>query len=311
MHRRITFTLSLLAAVTVHAQSDFLGLPTIGYLDNISDSSAIQRKAPYMPMASMGAQADDERFWTKRRISLSYAYTDTGPDRNTGDARAHSGVPEIYLESRTGLALDLAGLYSDIQQDFSVSETDSDTFAFSLQAAQELWRFIRPGDSASQLWLGIGGGYGGTETDVTIPGGTAEAQSDTFIISPHLIFTRGLTEKLTVLIVPAYTMVWSSADARPEDIDSERGQFTLTGRGDYGVTDRITLTAFAMWKQDVRIDIDGVPSSALDRHSWAEFGGGIRIAITEDIGLRTGYSYDAFHPDFDRHRFFVRLELGF
>ena len=86
---------------------------------------------------------------------------------------------------------------------------------------------------------------------------------------------------------------------------------TLTGRGDYGVTDHVILTGFATWKQDIHMDVDGVPASALDCHSWAEFGGSVRVSVTEDIGLRAGYSYEALHPDFDRHKFSLRLELGF
>ena len=106
-------------------------------------------------------------------------------------------------------------------------------------------------------------------------------------------------------------MAWANTEVGAADLDSEASLFTLTGRGDYGVTDNVILTGFATWKRDIDMEADGVSGSALDCHSWAEFGGTVRMAITDDIGLRAGYSYEAFHPEFNRHKFMVRLELGF
>ena len=298
-------------AISLHAQSDFLGLPVSGYLDNISNSAAIQRNAPYIPLASMGARKDDDRFWTKRRITMSYAYADTSVDGNSGDISTHSGVAEVYVESRTGLSLNLAGVYSGTKRDFSTGEADTDAGGFALQPAQELWRFLRPGDSDSQLWLGFGGGYRAIETDFTLSAGTATTEGDSLFISPNLIYVRKITERLSGLIIPAYTMEWQNTDFGSADVDSEASLFTLTGRGDYGVSEHVTLSGFATWKRDIHMEIDGVPSSALDCHDWAEFGGSVRVAITEDIGLRAGYSYEGLHPDFSRHKFGLRLELGF
>lgn len=312
MLRQVTFTLLILGAVTsVHAQSDFLGLPVSGYLDNISDSAAIRRNSPYVSPASMGTMKDDERFWPKKRLSLSYAFADRSVDGTIENAQRHSGIPELYLETRAGQSFHLAGLYTGDRQDFSTTELDTDVFGLTFQPAQELWRFLRPNDSASQLWVGLGTGYRATTTEFTFTNGTAELEGDSFFISPNLIYVREITERLSGMIVTAYTMEWRTTDTGTMDRDDERGLFTLTGRGDFGVTDKVTLTAFATWKQEVQVELDGVPSSNVDKNSWAEFGGSVRYAITEDIGLRAGYSYEAFHPNFDEHKVLLRLELGF
>jgi len=104
-------------------------------------------------------------------------------------------------------------------------------------------------------------------------------------------------------------MSWATTDVGPRDLESEAGLFTLTGRADYGVTDNVTLSGFATWKRDVHLEVDGV--AAADSENWAEFGGGVRVLLTEDIGVRAGYSFEALHPNFERHKFMVRLELGF
>jgi hypothetical protein len=180
-----------------------------------------------------------------------------------------------------------------------------------VQPAQEVWRFLRPGDVDSQLWLGFGAAYRSMETEFNLPLAAFETEGESFFIGPSLVYARKITERLTGLIVPTYTMAWANTEVGTADFDSDASLFTLTGRGDYGVTDNVILTGFATWKRDIDMDVDGATAGALDCHSWAEFGGTLRVAITEDIGVRAGYSYEAFHPDFNRHKFLVRLELGF
>ena len=311
MIKKVTSTLLLLGtAVSTFGQSDFLGLPTSAYLNNISDSAAIQRGAPYVPMAAMGTYADDERFWQMKRLSLSYAYAKTSFDGESHGPCTHSGVAELYAESRLGQSLNLAGVYATTHEELPGAEADTDEFAFGAQAAQEFWRFLCPDDKSSRLWAGFGFGYGVMNTDFMLPGGVAEVDGDSFHITPNLIYVRGITDRLTAMVIPAYVMEWGNTDFGPVDFDAEASRFTLTGRADYGVTDRVILTGFGTFKRDIHMEIEGRPSN-LDCHSWAEFGGGVRVAITEDIGLRAGYSYEAFHPDFDRHKFSALLELGF
>jgi hypothetical protein len=71
------------------------------------------------------------------------------------------------------------------------------------------------------------------------------------------------------------------------------------------------LTGFATWKREIHKEVDGVSSMFLECEDWAEFGGSLRVAITDDIGVRVGYSFETLHPAFDRHKFAARLELGF
>lgn len=308
---KATVTLLMLGTATAFAQSDFMGLPISAYLNNISDSAAIKRGAPYVPMSAMGMQPDDDRFWTTKRLSLSYVYAKTGLDRDADDPCTHAGVGEVYMESRLGQSLNFAGVYAGTTEDLSPGEAETDQFGFSVQPAQELWRFFCPDDKWSQLWAGFGIGYRTFNTDVTVPGGTGEADGDSYYITPNLIYVRGITERLTAMVIPAFIMEWGNRDFGPFDIDTEASGFALTGRADYGVTDNVILTGFATYKRDLHMDVEGVPSSNLDCHSWAEFGGAVRFGITDDIGLRAGYSYEAFHPDFDRHKFSALLELGF
>jgi hypothetical protein len=300
-----SLVVSIAAVATGHAQTEFLGLPVSAYLDNISDSAALQRGATYVPLAAMGAMTDDERFWTKRRISLSYAFHDTRFD--TSDAETHAGVAELFLESRHGQALNLAFSYANVTEEngFGIAEADSTGVAGEL--AQELLRFLCPDQRASQLWAGFSAGYGSIETELNTPLGSGRFEHDAHHFGPNLVFAQGITDRLTALVIPAYTMEWVDTDFG----DSEGSLFTLTGRADFGVTDNVILTGFATWKQETHKEIDRVPSAFVNCEEWAEFGGSVRVSFTEDIGVRVGYSYETLHPNFDRHKFAARLELGF
>ena len=98
MRKQLTISLSLIAAATTYGQSDLLGLPVSAYLDNVADSTAVQSGAKTARPGLLGVE-EGERFFSKRRFSISYAYVNVDRDSRVDiDDSTHSAVPELYLE---------------------------------------------------------------------------------------------------------------------------------------------------------------------------------------------------------------------
>lgn len=299
------------ATLNVSAQTEFLGLPGSSYIDNIADSQAIKLGLLADPH---GKKTDQERFWTMRKVSATYAFEQVEVKRRDFDNDSHAFVPELYLESATGFSLNIGGLYlrQSIDDNFFGVEVDSNTYGVSVQPAYDvftLWaRENRPEClEHSRLIAGLGLTYGRTETEYDFnffffP--IREVESDTFLLSPNLVFVQPITEYVTAFLIPAYTMAWTRTDDfGGSDLDS--GLLTVTARGDYKAAEGCFVSAFATWKRNTH----SKPSAPLT--DWAEFGGQARFDLSQHFALRVGYGFEAFHPAFEAHRVFARLEVGF
>lgn len=308
---RLLTVFSTLITFTASAQSEFLGLPATSYIDNIAD----------FRLSGDEERADIERFWTTRIFSGTYSYAHVDGKKSRGIRQeSHAFVPEAYLESGSGWILNVGGLYvhdSAREKSFFSTETEDDSYAISIQPAYDLFHvWEREGRpellEQSRLIAGVAGAYGHTEGDLELhtwffpPTVKYKTRADSYLLSPNLVFAQPFSDRLLALLIPAYTFTWSDSKIRGTSVDSHTAYhyFSLTGRGDYKVCERLVATVFATWTLDTHHSLGRV-----DR-DWVEVGGQFHYALNNRMGLRAGYSYE-YYPDFRVNRCFAGLQAGF
>jgi hypothetical protein len=308
MEKKNLLLLAILTATAINAigQSVSLGLPGSSYIDNIADSSEA---------------AVEDRFWTTRSVSATYSFlhVDGFSEQDT-----HAFVPELYLQSATGLSLNIGGVYAHSSSSRAISffgsKTTWDAYGISIQPAYDtlaLWNQQNRPEflEHSKLIAGLGLAYIHRDVQehynynfapVPFNHRSVEFQTDGFLLNPNLVFVQPVGEKFITFLIPAYSMEWSRAEYEGGTrSDSDYGYFTLTARGDYKVAERLSVSAFATWIREITSRPAGI------NDDWAEFGGQLRFAIGERMSLRAGYSYEAFHPYFEAHHCFGRFEANF
>lgn len=284
------------------AQSGFGGLPGGSYLDNVADSSAVKqgnRLVPFGVIAPPGVtNAYDERpYWSSRRISVGYNFT--REVYRSRDVETHGVTPELYLESKAGLGLNLGVSYAQTLPQDSGYSVESERVGVSALPAQELLRFFGKPER-TELWLGVALGYRWTDSKVATPGfigGGGSYTTDSFSVEPNLVLGHAVSDRLRAMLVPSYGLRWDEGD----NGSFNSGVFHLLGRLDFSICQQAILTAFAQWNSP--IDPGG--------KDWAEFGGSIRAALCPRSGFRVGYSYEAFLDNVDIHHAFARFEFSF
>jgi hypothetical protein len=322
MHSKVTAWLTILSftCLGVYAQ-DFIGLPSSAYIDNVSDSAAIDQPNPavnplvmnhYLSLLQQsqlaGTEAPPEPFFVKRRASFTYSFARTDSKlADNAKTDAHGITPELYLESERGFSLNFGLGYQHLSKDDNKqTHVDANIYSVSIQPAQEVLGLLDI--TTMHLTAGIAFNYG--RADVTsFQTNRSDSTSDAFAIGPNLAFVYPITTKLTAIAVPAYTMQWKETESGGNSIDTHSGLFTFQGRADYSPCKKATFTVNATWKHD--IDQKVFPSQTAVFRDWAEFGGSVRVALTPTAGVRVGYSYEAFRNDFETHKALIRLEMGF
>ena len=299
-----------------HGQSDFVSVPGSAFLDNIADSTLARNN----PSAASGVNAfvqrtESESLITQRRFTLGYAYGQI--DSKLSDhavTENHSVTPDLYLATKNGISLDTSFIYQNTsKEDNKPSHLHGNTYGIVAQPGYDLWRLIHPpggGTPANQLVLATALGYKRGDSTLQTTAASQASDADTYVLGPSLTFAHVFSDTLQGFLASSYTEAWKeNHPSGAASSESRTGLFALQARVDYKLMPELTATLSSTWKHDV--DQTPSPGKPVALRDWAEFGASLRYAVSSNVLLKAGYSYEAFRPDYESHNVVASVLISF
>jgi hypothetical protein len=322
-----TAFISLVLITVAQGQIDSTSAPSDTYIDNIVDSTiaettqvettaALKNRGPFLAPSPTPSPS-----WLKV-VSMTYNFSDGNSKLSDGTETVGNSVKtELYLESPSQFALTSSFAFQNLSRTDNFGNlSDTDVYTFSLQPAHDFPQLLHLIDPAikkeARLIPGLGLGYSRFEGDSSGKSGRFTSEADAYSISPNVVFSYPFLDekgvKVTTLIVnPTYTMQWKdTTKSGGREISTNAGLFTLLGRVDHRIAEGWSGTISTTWKHDVNQKV--APGQTARLRDWAEFGVALRYEIIKNVmKIKWGYSYEAFHSDFDTHKVTAAAEMAF
>ena len=231
-----------------------------------------------------------------RRPALSlysdYSYINSDDSRLLGsDTRTHSVTigGDIVLGGDWLLGMNYAFSAGSSSRDIFGSSDDTDANFLSLYAAKSFWRFLS---------VGVVGGWGRTEHDISTVAGDIGARTDTWSVSPFLAATYAVGP-VTTSLTTMYS--WENDRTRSAfaTLDDHTGKFSVALRTTYAATERLRLQASAKFTT-IPEGLNSTPGLPESR-SWATFGARVSYFVMAPLEIYAGYAYDAFNSNLQTH----------
>jgi hypothetical protein len=264
--------------------------------------------APFAFTKSAKAAGD---LWNSR-FDLNYGYTkNLSKLADLASADMHTITPEFFMQDKKGVALDISALYQNsAKDDITGKKVAGNTYGATISPAADLIALAHDAPSGTtKLTLALNSGYRRTDQTTTTAATAVDSNSDALALGPALTFEKDFSESCKIQITPTYVQNWKSTvkAGTAGTARSESGLLTIPTRFIFSLNDKVTVTPFGTWKHDVFQNLPpGVPSHNRD---WAEFGLQLSYVLSEKASVRVGYSYEAFHPEFETHNVSVRLDF--
>ena len=302
------------------AQADFLDSSASAYLDNVlavrpSRSKVDEGSGMFKIQGfdATGSELVTTKYWDIPRYSISYGFVRRESklaDQNETDI--NNVAPEVTFKNADRFSVIVGPNYSHSSTEGNGNvRADSDTYGVAATPAQEILHFFPDTIfGKDEITFGTQLGYKHSDSTKKAAVTTTESSKNAFSIGPNLVYKHKLTKDIALSIVPAYSFEYAKNSTKGgADYNTSGGIFAILSRVDYNLSDSIFITATSQWKHDV--NQHPAPNQSSRLHDWGEFGAALGWQICTRAGLRIGYSYEGFNPDFRAHKATARLDVSF
>lgn len=179
--------------------------------------------------------------------------------------------------------------HADLESDSLRSGSDSDSHFISLYAAKSVTNWLS---------VGLSGGYGHTDTVVSVrrPFQETASDSDTWNVSPFFTLSYA-SDNFFASFTTTYLFAHSGG--------SDTGKVSFDLRAGYSLTEWLTIAGNAKFTQIVH----GRQNSGQDDNWWT-FGFKVTHHLTQNLDLYAGYDFE-FNSDYEDHTVTAGLSYAF